>query len=613
VSGFVAIFHADGSAVDASLVRRMTDFLGFRGPDAQQQWCEGPIGLGHALLRTIPEAKNEHEPMSLDGHTWIVADARVDAREELIDALAHERGAGPTPSRCATDAELILRAYLLWGESCTEHLLGDFAFVIWDGRARRVFAARDHFGVKPLFYAETGQGLLLSSALDCLRLHPSVSRRLNERFVGDFLLTGLPHDPAITVFADVHRLPAAHALLCTADGNLRLSRYWTLPIEEPLRYQRPSEYIDEFRTLLRMAVRDRLRSERVSISLSGGLDSAAVAATACSFFDGDEVPKAVRALNVVYDEIIPDRERHFSDIVASYLGFPIEHVVGDEYQLFAGCEEGLLGDPEPGDFALELAYRDCFAKAIAHGRVLLTGQGGDTGLIPSLSYYRGWGLPTFVRDVTGYMFSHKRLPRIGFRLTVNRWLGKPQREPSSYPAWFQQDFERRAQLRDRWRELNQDPAPIHPHRPAAYANLCSPFWSFAFDYYGGRKPQGTIETRHPLFDLRLMRFFLRLPTLPWCADKELLRIGLRGALPDEILQRPKAPVPGDPIRQLLSRPESRRLEDFVPEPELREYVVRERIPKVTIDGGSKTLYSDLLPFSMNYWLRQQYGLGYTKA
>src|SRR5207253_3226492 len=104
----------------------------------------------HTLLRTTDEPERTSQPFTLDGQVWIVADARVDARPELIDEL---RAAGHEATRDISDVELILRAYSAWQEGCVDHLWGDFTFGVWDGPRKHLFCARDHMGVKPLFYA----------------------------------------------------------------------------------------------------------------------------------------------------------------------------------------------------------------------------------------------------------------------------------------------------------------------------------------------------------------------------------------------------------------------------------------------------------------------------
>src|SRR5262249_53876208 len=128
MSGFVVVFNLDGAPVSPQLMREMTDYMDFRGPDAREVWIDGQVGMGHAMLRTTFESRFERQPFSLDDQIWIAADARVDDRAELIRRLAvEERGL-----RDAPDNELILHAYHAWGEDCVDHLIGDFAFAIWD-------------------------------------------------------------------------------------------------------------------------------------------------------------------------------------------------------------------------------------------------------------------------------------------------------------------------------------------------------------------------------------------------------------------------------------------------------------------------------------------------
>jgi asparagine synthase (glutamine-hydrolysing) len=183
MSGIVGIVNLDQAPVDPPLLQRLTDFLAFRGPDAQETWTDRHVGLGHTALWTTFESERERQPSSLDGQVWITADARVDDRAGLIPQLESQ---GRTNLAEATDSELILHAYHAWGESCVEHLIGDFAFAIWDGRERHLFCARDHLGVKPFYYAQLGDSVIFSNTLDCIRQHPAVSDKLNEAAIGDF-------------------------------------------------------------------------------------------------------------------------------------------------------------------------------------------------------------------------------------------------------------------------------------------------------------------------------------------------------------------------------------------------------------------------------------------
>ena len=223
---------------------------------------------------------------ALDPQTWIVADARIDERD--------------TPG--VPDTELILQAFMKWGDRCVDHLLGDFAFAIWNGRARRLFCARDHLGVKPLYYVDRHPWLLISSDVDTLRRHPAVSEALDDFAVADFLLFGHKTDPAATTFRDIRRVPPAHVLTWSPDEGSRVRRYWELPVEEPV-YRNEAEYLAELRALLDRAVADRLRGGRAGVFFSGGLDSAAVAVTARRQAASRD---AVRAFCFVHESLLGD-------------------------------------------------------------------------------------------------------------------------------------------------------------------------------------------------------------------------------------------------------------------------------------------------------------------
>jgi asparagine synthase (glutamine-hydrolysing) len=253
VSGIVAIIRTDGGAVSPDLIQTLTASLAFRGPDARASRCDGPAALGHTLLHTGPISDRDCQPLTLDGRSWIVADGRIDARSALIATLDMDT---QRLLSAASDAELILRAYMKWGTACVERLLGDFTFAIWDASTRRLFCARDHLGVKPLYYAQIGAWLVVSNAMECVREHPDVSDELDDLAVSDFLLFGYKADHAATTFRDVRRLPPAHTLIWSRDAGCSVRRYWELPIDEPI-YVRDMDYVDELVDLVNQAVADR--------------------------------------------------------------------------------------------------------------------------------------------------------------------------------------------------------------------------------------------------------------------------------------------------------------------------------------------------------------------
>ncbi|MGC2720913.1 MAG: hypothetical protein WA209_15125, partial [Candidatus Acidiferrales bacterium] len=215
MSGIAGLYRRDGAPADRGLIDALTRFLSFVGPDARNTWASGAIALGHTLLATTREAKGDAQPASLEGKFWIVADARIDARDELATKLAKFKRSVRDD---AADVEWILQAYAAWGPSCVEYLRGDFAFAIWDADSKSLFCARDHFGVRPFYYAELRDQFVFSNVLDCVRLHPEVSAELNDAAVADFLLFGLNCNVGTTTFRDIQRLPPAHTLTASTAG-----------------------------------------------------------------------------------------------------------------------------------------------------------------------------------------------------------------------------------------------------------------------------------------------------------------------------------------------------------------------------------------------------------
>ncbi len=542
MSGIVGVLGLQGELPGGPLLQSLTQSLAFRGPDRQQSWVSDRIGLGHALLTTSPQSSAEQQPLSLDGQLWVVADARLDARSELLSQL---QSAGHEAPKCAGDAELILRAYAAWGESCLHHFWGDFCFAIWDGNRRSLFCAHDQLAIKPFYYAATKRWLVFSNTLECIRMHPEVSSELNELGVADFLLFGSNQEPATTIFAAIHRLPPAHALTWRA-GKLSVKRYWTPPVDEEIRYKHATEYEEQFRQLLHTAVKDRVRVGRATIAFSGGLDSTSVAAFARRL-GLDEL----RAVTVVYDEVMPDRERYYSGLAGEALGIPIEYLIADRYVTEVHREFPEIKSPQPDLNVPAALAADFYELASRRSRILITGQGGDVGLFPSNSHFRrllGAGrLGRFLHDGVQYAISQRGLPPVGLRTMLKRRFGTVACQDGDCPGWLNPEFERRLRLQERWKEKRLPPAPHpHPHRPEAIAVLLAPSWQNFLEACDPGTTRTPLEQVHPYFDLRLLRFLFSIPPIPWTPDKFLTRSAMRDILPDTVRLRPKAPLVDDP-------------------------------------------------------------------
>ena len=623
MSGIVGIVNLDGAPVDRELLSQMTDFLSFRGPDAQEVWVEDNVGFGHAMLRTTWEAKTERQPLTLDGKIWLTADARIDGRAELIAELeaklrrkiepvelhgqasrltddSYHSNGYDSVARTPNDAELILFAYEAWGEDCVKHLIGDFAFAIWDSHQRRLFCARDHFGIKPFFYAHVDNTFVFSNTLNCVRLHPKVSDELNEIAIGDYLLFGDNYERDTTAFVQIARLPGAHTLI-SSSSNFKVQRYWSLTTDFHLHYQDSQDYPEQFRSLLTKAVKDRLRTSRVAFEMSGGGDSTSVAALATTLTPNKA--GALKAFCVSYENLIPDQERQYSGLAASALGIPIEHIIADEFQLFDKRSK-----PEPFDiYPLCTIPTALITQISKHARVMLTGWDGDLWISETPRHYfsyllKSGQLGSLAAAMGHYMISQRRLPPIGARAALRRWKRKPDGRP--YPVWIKPEFERRAGLRERWKQFTSEKPLAHPTRPSAIVSYSGTIWTTVLEGYDPGVTGIPVQARHPLFDIRVVEFLLRLPPVPWCANKEIIRSALRGILPSDILRRPKSPLAANPEVKMIEKSVPKEIESFAQRIELGNYVNNDEIPSITAETDTWKLWVNLRPFGLNEWLSQ---------
>lgn len=608
MSGLLGIINDDDAPVDRTLLRRMTDFMTFRGPDGQDLWIDGAVGLGHTKFSTGERSRQEQQPFSLDGRIWIVADARIDGQGELIPQLQRR---GLASAVHPDSAELILRAYAAWGDDCLQHLIGDFAFAIWDGPRKRLLCGRDHFGVKPFYYSAFAKGLIVSNTLNCIRLHPAVSAELNEEAIGDFLLFGFNQDNATTAFRDIRRLPPAHYLIWS-DGQTRLRRYWSLPADGRIRYKRPGDYVDRCKELLDAAVADRLRSNRAAVFMSGGLDSTMIAATAKRVCVNRSDAVDVRAFTVVCDQLVPDAERHFSGLAAEALGIPVQYLAVDNYKPYERFDRCDCQPPEPSDEPFAALWTDHLSQAANHSPVVLTGYGPDAMLAYPMRAHliarlRELRLDRVVADLVRYSLAHGRsIPRA----VVSSWryqrMGRVQQP--GYPPWIEPAFAARTELRDRWERARQVPPAVHSNRQCAYQGLSSPFWSQTFERCDAGVSGVLIDARHPFFDLRLVDFLLAIPSIPWCLNKRLIREAARGMLPESVRCRPKAALPASIVDRAWRRNGVGWGREVTLAPALGTYVVLKKLPAVT-EHENSTTSALTRPLSLNFWLRHSAQLG----
>jgi asparagine synthase (glutamine-hydrolysing) len=605
------MFDKSGAPIDLALLRALTQFLSYAGPDARDTYSNGSFGFGHTMLRTTREPAFEHQPASLGGQLWITADARIDCRNELKRKLEE---AEPNRPPASTDSELILQAYALWGEECVQHLRGDFAFAIWDAGHKKLFCARDHFGIKPFYFAEIGNVFLFSNVLNCVRLHPDLSEDLNDAAIGDFLLFGLNCDLNTTTFRDIHRLPPAHCLSVSAEG-VRIRRYWSAPSSGAIRYRNADDYVEHFQTLFQSAVADRLRVDRAGIFLSGGLDSAALAATARELTGGSLDASELRAYTIVYKSLRSDRDGAHAREIADFLHIPIEFLELQGLKPFERWNDPGINSPEPVDDPLFAGMSDQFKMVAAHGRVALCGEGADNLMHFEMMPYakhlvRERNIRRLFQEVPRYLGRRRSIwPGV-----TRRFKGLFGKDPTAplFPRWLAPEFANVLDLNSRWKEWTELPVSRpHPIRPKAHVSLSIPQWANMFEQESPGATRYPVEVRYPFLDLRVVNYLLALPPFPLFFEKSLLRDAMAGRLPEASRVRPKTPLADDPlVRSLRNANSTEWLDQVQWNSDMDRYINRSALAPLPAGSDSEQISLDLRPLCLNFWLQSARGVRY---
>lgn len=551
MSGFVALL-APPDLLDSPLVERLADALAFRGPDGRGTCRLPEVAMAHAQLATrekgfIAGGRETVGPHSLDGEVWLVADARLDDRRSLALALNRPDLAD------AEDAALLLHAWRRWGGDCPRHLVGDFAFALWDGGC--LFAARDPFGVKPCYWTHRGSLLAVGNTLETLRRLPGVSSTLCEEAVADFLVWGSNQDLATTAIRDIRRLPPGHQMMVRPGEAPRIEPFWQWPEAEGS-MERGKALVSRYRAVLEQAVEDRLTGPWATVFLSGGMDSTSVAAlTSHTLVRKGLATSGVLTQTAVYRRLFDDPEGAVAGRVAAALGLANEQRISDDDLLFEGWRQRRpAGDLYDGSMLPLLG--ELYRRAAARGRIAMTGDGSDPAFFhPADQLWRLLArgrLDLALAYLVGHGWRRGRLPPLGFRTLLDRWRGTP--EPD-LPSWLAPSLGQRLRLVERYRALGEARRRRfagHPHAEAC-RSLSDPQWVSHFESLDPGATGLAVETRYPFFDRRLIELTLGLP-MAWCLDKRLLRRAMDDHLPAEILDRPKTPMVAHPHHDFAEPP-----------------------------------------------------------
>lgn len=388
--GIFGIFDRTGKPIDRGLLERMTSTLRHRGPDGRGYFLDEAIGLGHRRLSIIDVEGGSQPIGNEDGSLQVVFNGEIYNFLELRKELEEAGHVFKTRS----DTEVIVHGYEQWGASCLSRFNGMFVFAIWDNHKKELFLARDHLGIKPLYYTVIGDRLAFASEIKALLQLPDCLREVDMDSLADLFTFRYVPSPK-TLFRGIFKLPPGHMIVAAKNG-IEVSRYWNW-VPSIRESWCEAELIEEYRTLLEDAVRLQLRSDvPLGLFLSSGIDSGVLLAimsrhsalpveTFTIGFEGgaktDEVEDAGRVARRF-------GAKHCSMMLShrDYLSY-FERYMGD-------LEEPVAHEPAPAFYFLSKITSE-------RVKVALTGQGADE---PWAGYdrYLGVRLSTF--------YSH--LPRL---------------------------------------------------------------------------------------------------------------------------------------------------------------------------------------------------------
>jgi asparagine synthase (glutamine-hydrolysing) len=552
MSGIFGIWNLNGEPVNPSLLERLGSSLAHRGPDAEGQFIQGPLGMGCRLLRVTPEFLREKQPTVHRSGSMVVFDGRLDNRQELLDRLTpyHEL------SSTCSDSDLVLAAYDKWPDGLPEQLVGDFAFGLYDAQRRRLMLVRDAIGIKPLYYWHTRNVFIFASEIKALLAHPAVSPRPNDDSLAERLF-GRPQDyRGFTCFEGILSLPPSH-MAVLSEEKFVTRRYWDFDLSAQTRLGSFQEYAQAFRTELLRAVRRRIRSTSpVAVSLSGGLDSSSIFCLAETLRRDDPANNPpIVGISYIWPDGVPSDEKAFLVEIERDYGVKVHRVpigrggfVDGATQTVWHVEVPMLDEQwNTTHQLLETTHR-------LGARVILTGHWADQVLFDQaylVDLFRRLAFSEILRhlkeysrwliDVDAEYFRRQFLTDLikhHVPDAIVPYLRLLRPDDRSAP-WYTNTLRRRAR-RLTLRRPPRIPASATVHARALYAQARSSHHVGCMEWDNKVAAMHGLDMAFPFLDRDLLSFLMSIPgEVQTCngRPKALLREGMRGVLPDAIASR----------------------------------------------------------------------------
>src|SRR4051812_26309506 len=399
--GIVGVMDLKGRReIPRALITRMNETQHHRGPDAGGLHLEPGVGLGHRRLSIIDLATGQQPLYNEDGSVAVVFNGEIYNFQTLIPELA----ALGHVFRTRSDTEVIVHAWEAWGEACVERFRGMFAFALWDRNRETLFLARDRLGVKPLYYAEVGDGeLAFGSELKSLLAHPQLARELDPFAIEEYFALGYIPEPR-TIYTGAKKLPPGHTLTVRRGRPVPAPReYWDVrfTLDNPVsEHDARAELLER----LKESVRLRMISEvPLGAFLSGGVDSSAVVVMMAGLSE-----EPVNTCSIAFSEPAFDESKYARQVAQEYrTRHFVEQVDSDDFGLIDILARTY--DEPYADSSAIPTYRVC-QLARKRVTVALSGDGGDE----NFGGYRRYRLHAMEERLRRMLPLSVRRPAFGF-------------------------------------------------------------------------------------------------------------------------------------------------------------------------------------------------------
>ncbi len=376
--GICGELRFDGAMPEAQRIERMKQKLQKRGPDSDGAYIKAPIALGHQRLAIIDLSDKAAQPM-LDTVSIEAAGVALvfngtiynypDLRKQL-QALGHR-------FRSTGDTEVILRAYIEWGEACVTRLQGMFAFAVWDHKKQTLLLARDRNGIKPLYFSQTSQRLLFASNTQALlhaddQIDTSVDATALHHL---FTLHGVVPAPR-TVISGIRKVKPAHYMVIYKNGKVEEKRYWSLVAKRPDTKMTEQDWVLAVHDELKRAVEKRVKIADVPVGvlLSGGIDSSLLVGLLC-----EAGATGLKTFSVGFEDAPEEKGNEFaySDAVAEMFGTEHQQLMVPNSQVLPRLPEAFANMAEPM-FAQDAVAFYLLSEVVSREvKVVQSGQGAD--------------------------------------------------------------------------------------------------------------------------------------------------------------------------------------------------------------------------------------------